>query len=125
MRLAAFAAVLLLAGCATSWTFESNLDPQAISDYFAPGSVVVITAEATGQRPTLGPVSGEACQESTVQVPVTEADARTELRAKAAQMGAEAVVIEQCTTLSGKEAPPSCLTLILCSGHAYGPEPAA
>lgn len=125
MRLLSVVAVVLLAGCATSWTFESNLDPQAIGDYFAPGTVAIIDAEAVGQRPPLGPVSGEACQESADQIPVTEAEARTELRAKAAKMGAEAVVIEQCTTLSGKEAPPSCLTLILCSGHAYGSEPAA
>lgn len=125
MRLVSLAAVVLLAGCATSWTFESNLDPQAIGEYFAPGTVAIIDAEAVAQRPALGPVSGEACQESSDQVPVNEADARTELRAKAASMGAEAVVIEQCATLSGKEAPPSCLTLILCSGHAYGPEPVA
>lgn len=106
-------------GCASQWQLNTNLDPQAIESYFAPASVAIISNG--DKRPQLGPVAGDACQQPD-HPPISAADARTALRAKAAAMGADAVVIADCVELQGKDAPPDCLLFIQCHGHAYGAE---
>lgn len=111
--------LLALSGCARQWQLNTNLDPQAITDYFAPASVDIISNG--DNRPLLGPVAGEACQQAD-QPPISNADARTQLRSHAAKMGADAVVIDNCVTLQGPDSPPGCQLFIQCHGHAYGAE---
>lgn len=108
-----------LGGCASQWQLNTNLDPEAIESYFAPASVAMLNSG--DGRPLLGPVAGEACQQPD-HPPISAADARTALRAKAAELGAEAVVIADCVEFNGKDSPPDCLRFIQCHGHAYGAE---
>ncbi|WKE64505.1 Rcs stress response system protein RcsF [Gallaecimonas kandeliae] len=111
---------LLLAGCASHYEVNTNLDKDRIHDYFAPGQVQLLGSDAlAGKRyQVLGMVSGEACQEKANEPPAKQSDARTDARAKAAKLGANALVIRQCLTLTGKEAAPGCLSQAICQGQA-------
>ncbi|MED5524442.1 Rcs stress response system protein RcsF [Gallaecimonas pentaromativorans] len=111
---------LLLTGCAGDYQVNTNLDKERISDYFTPGKVEVVGSDAlAGQRyKILGLVSGESCQEEANLPPAQASDARTDARTQAAKMGANAIVIRQCLSLSGKEAAPGCLTQVICQAQA-------
>ncbi|EKE69224.1 Rcs stress response system protein RcsF [Gallaecimonas xiamenensis] len=111
---------LLLGGCATDYQVNTNLDQSRIEGYFAPGQVQVLSSDALAGQPyrVLGMVSGEACQEAANERPAQIGDARTDARAKAAALGANAIVVRQCLTLGGEDAAPGCLTQAICQAQA-------
>ncbi len=113
-----FSGLLLLTGCAGSYTFRSNLDKQNFKDYFKAGEVRVFHA---GDLPmsayqTMGSVTGEACQTSDKDKAASEEDARTEARKAAADLGADGIIIRGCAALN--ESDSRCLSHVLCSGQA-------
>ena len=109
--------VLLLAGCSGSYSFHSNLNEENFKEYFKAGDVKVFHTNAlpTQAYEPLGLVTGEACQLSSSDKIATEADARTAARKKAADLGANGLIIRSCATLNESNA---CLSHVLCSGQA-------
>ncbi|WP_115717975.1 Rcs stress response system protein RcsF [Gallaecimonas mangrovi] len=111
---------LVLTGCASDYQVNTNLDKDRIAGYFAPGQVHIVGSDALAgqQYRILGMVTGEACQEAANLPPAQASDARTDARAKAAKMGANAVVIKQCVSLNGGDAAPGCLSEVMCQAEA-------
>ncbi|AZQ09861.1 Rcs stress response system protein RcsF [Shewanella khirikhana] len=115
---AGVAALLALAGCSSDYRFSSNLDREAINDYFKASDVVLFEAnqQPSGRYEILGLVEGEACQASPQDVPVSLADARTDARRKAADKGANGLIIKNCTLIT--EPGGGCSSRSLCVGQA-------
>ncbi|MBO6258437.1 MAG: exopolysaccharide biosynthesis protein [Succinivibrio sp.] len=104
-------------GC-ESFTFTSNLDPDNFSNYYKPSSVETMTEEELQnvRHKSLGTVAGLACQAKDRDYIATEADARTDARIKAADMGADAIKMGRCVRL---ENTPACKVSITCYAEAY------
>ncbi|MGR7920559.1 Rcs stress response system protein RcsF [Zobellella denitrificans] len=109
-------AALALSGCA-GWGFDSNVSPTGIKEYYKGDAVRLYSkAELEGVNyVTLGSVEGEACQVEANEAPPKEADARAQLRRRAADMGANGVVLDSCIRFNDM---PGCLEQVLCSGQA-------
>lgn len=107
---------LALSGCA-GWGFDSNVSPSGIKDYYK-GDGVTLYSKAElegGNYVTLGSVEGEACQVEAQEAPPKEADARAQIRRRAADMGANGLILNSCIRFDDM---PGCLEQVLCSGQA-------
>ena len=109
---------VLLSACSSNYTFNSNLDGEAIDEYFKPGGVVLYKE---GERPKgafeiVGLVEGESCQESEDGVPANIADARTQARKKAVELGANGLIVKKCLLTEQKTN--TCYTQAFCVGQA-------
>lgn len=108
-----------LTGCANDWSFSSNLDKENFVDYYKHTSVKVVTeqqAEEIGYQ-LVGSVEGESCQESNDLPPPDIAAARTDARRKAADLDANGVIIDICTSIQ-PEGDTVCVNTIVCFGRA-------
>lgn len=107
---------LTLSGCA-NWGFDSNVSPAGVKDYYKAGSVTLYTREQLAGRNyvTLGSVEGEACQLESNEAPPKEADARNHIRRRAADMGANGLLLDSCIRFDDM---PGCIEHVLCSGQA-------
>lgn len=107
---------LALSGCA-NWGFNSNVSPEGIKDYYKGSGVTLYTKEQLAETNyvTLGSVEGEACQISSQEAPPKEADARASLRRRAADMGANGLLLDSCIRFDDM---PGCIEQVLCSGQA-------
>ena len=116
--LTATALFCLVSGCAGDYRFTSNLDSEAIDDYFKASDVVVFEGnlQPTGPFEILGLVEGEACQAEANDKPAAISDARTQARRGAADKGATGVIIKQC--MQFEEAAQGCISRALCVGQA-------
>lgn len=112
------ALVLLLSACAGDYSFNSNLDGEAINDYFKAGDVTLFEDNnlPKGHYELKGLVQGESCQADVNSVPASLSDARTQARRAAADKGANAIIIKQCVLL--EEAAQGCISRALCVGQA-------
>lgn len=110
------AVAALCAGC-ESFTFTTNLDPENFTEYYKPSTVETVTDTdlETLRHKSLGTVAGLACQARERDYIATEADARTDAKLKAAQMGADAIKFGRCVRL---ENTPACKVSITCYGEA-------
>lgn len=110
--------VLLLSACASDYSFNSNLDGEAINDYFKASDVVLYEGDTLpkGHYELKGLVQGESCQADLNGAPASLADARTEARRNAADKGANGIVIKQCVIF--EEAAQGCISRALCVGQA-------
>ncbi|WP_170308255.1 Rcs stress response system protein RcsF [Parashewanella tropica] len=109
---------LFLTGCSGNYAFHSNIDKETIKDYFKAADVKLFDKNhpAPADFQTIKIVNGEACQMSSDDKIATEADARTDARRKAADLGANGFIVEHCVNLSTPT--PECLTQVMCSGKA-------
>lgn len=109
-------AALTLSGCA-GWGFDSNVSPAGVKDYYKADGVALYTkAELEGiNYVTLGSVEGEACQLASNEAPPREADARQSIRRRAADMGANGLLLDSCIHFDDM---PGCIEQVLCSGQA-------
>ncbi len=119
-----FLPVVLLSACSSNYTFNSNLDGEAIDEYFKPAGVVLYK---DGERPQgafeiIGLVEGESCQETEHGVPANIADARTEARKKAVELGANGLIVKKCLLTEQKTN--TCFTQAFCVGQAIKTETA-
>ncbi|MBM7454937.1 RcsF protein [Oceanisphaera litoralis] len=105
-----------LSGCA-GWGFNSNVSPDGIKDYYKGDGVRLYSkAELEGVNYlTLGSVEGEACQIKADEAPPKEADARASVRRRAADMGANGLLLDRCIRFDDM---PGCIEQVLCSGQA-------
>ncbi|AVV86063.1 Rcs stress response system protein RcsF [Shewanella putrefaciens] len=112
------ALVLLLSACASDYRFNSNLDTEAINDYFKASDVTLYEGESLpkGHYELKGLVQGESCQADINAVPASLADARTQARRSAADKGANGIIIKQCVMF--EEAAQGCISRALCVGQA-------
>ncbi|MGL5046105.1 MAG: Rcs stress response system protein RcsF [Shewanella sp.] len=110
--------VLLLSACASDYSFNSNLDGEAINDYFKASDVMLYERDnlPKGHYELKGLVQGESCQADTNAAPASLADARTEARRNAADKGANGIIIKQCVIF--EEATQGCISRALCVGQA-------
>ncbi|WP_299007735.1 Rcs stress response system protein RcsF [uncultured Shewanella sp.] len=111
--------ILLLNACNnTNYTFNSNLNRDAIEDYFKPSEVTVYEGEDQPSEPfeQKGLVRGEACQTQKNGVPITLADARTLARRAAADRNANGLIIKNCVLID--ELTPGCFSSAFCVGQA-------
>ncbi|MFP2770659.1 Rcs stress response system protein RcsF [Oceanisphaera sp. KMM 10153] len=105
-----------LSGCA-GWGFNSNVSPDGIKDYYK-GDGVQLYSKAELEDVnyvTLGSVEGEACQIKADEAPPKEADARASVRRRAADMGANGILMDRCIRFDEM---PGCIEQVLCSGQA-------
>lgn len=109
---------LLLTACAGDYAFKSNLDPKAIDEYFKVGEVTVYEGnnQPKGSYAIIGLAEGEVCQELANDAPASIQDARTEARKKAADMGANGIIIKQCLIIDEQDK--ACISRSLCIGQA-------
>lgn len=109
---------LLLSACAGDYSFKTNLDSAAINDYFKAGDVTVYDASSNPKAPfkRLKLISAEVCQLSAHEAPVSIADARTEIRRKAADLGANGIIMKNCQVMELDEQ--DCISRALCVGEA-------
>ncbi|ABM24331.1 MULTISPECIES: Rcs stress response system protein RcsF [Shewanella] len=112
------ALVLLLSACASDYRFNSNLDTEAINDYFKASDVTLYEGDTLpkGHYELKGLVQGESCQADINAVPASLADARTQARRSAADKGANGIIIKQCVIF--EEAAQGCISRALCVGQA-------
>ena len=105
-----------LSGCA-GWGFNSNVSPDGIKDYYKGDGVQLYSkADLEGVNyVTLGSVEGEACQIKADEAPPKEADARASVRRRAADMGANGILMDRCIRFDDM---PGCIEQVLCSGQA-------
>ncbi|MBR9857176.1 MAG: exopolysaccharide biosynthesis protein [Gammaproteobacteria bacterium] len=105
-----------LSGCA-GWGFNSNVSPDGIKDYYKGDGVQLYSkADLEGVNyVTLGSVEGEACQINADEAPPKEADARASVRRRAADMGANGILMDRCIRFDDM---PGCIEQVLCSGQA-------
>ncbi|UJF23570.1 Rcs stress response system protein RcsF [Shewanella sp. OMA3-2] len=115
--------VLLLTACAGDYTFNSNLDAKAVNEYFKVGDVTVYEDNnlPKGRYDIIGLAEGEICQELSNDAPASIQNARTEARRKAADMGANGIIIKQCLII--EEQDKACISRSLCIGQAIKLEP--
>lgn len=108
---------LALAGCAGNWGVNSNVSPEGIKDYYKGDNVTLYNKDQLTDvnYVTLGSVEGEACQIKPADAPPKEADARASIRRRAADMGANGLLLDRCLRF---EDMPGCLEQVLCSGQA-------
>ncbi|NKF51112.1 hypothetical protein G3R49_11150 [Shewanella sp. WXL01] len=116
--LSILASLALLSGCAGEYTFNSNLDSQAIDEYFKPGEVTLFDKGVQPRQSyeILGLVQGQACQQTVNDAPADKAQARTEARRNAADMGANGLLIQNCHVIDEPDS--SCQSQALCVGKA-------
>ncbi|PSJ45949.1 exopolysaccharide biosynthesis protein [Zobellella taiwanensis] len=109
-------AALTLSGCA-GWGFDSNVSPEGIKEYYKGDGVTLYTkAELEGVNyVTLGSVEGEACQVEAQEAPPKVADARAHIRRRAADMGANGLILDSCIRFDDM---PGCIEQVLCTGQA-------
>ncbi|MCL1138629.1 Rcs stress response system protein RcsF [Shewanella pneumatophori] len=110
--------IIMLSGCAGDYTFNSNLDSDAINDYFKASDVTVYEGamQPVGPFEIKGLVEGETCQVSENDAPASIAEARTLARRAAADKQANGLVIKNCLLI--EEASPNCVSRALCVGQA-------
>ncbi|MGS0681146.1 Rcs stress response system protein RcsF [Shewanella sp. 125m-7] len=110
--------ILLLSGCAGEYTFNSNLDSDAINDYFKASDVTVYegTLQPVGPFEIKGLVEGETCQVSENDAPASIVEARTLARRAAADKQANGLVIKNCLLI--EEANLNCVSRAICVGQA-------
>lgn len=90
-------AALLLAGC-QGVSFESNLNPGRIVEYYKPSTVETLTDEdlENASYKSLGQVVGLSCQIKPEDFIANETDARNDARLKAADLGANGIIFRKC-----------------------------
>lgn len=110
--------LLLLTGCAGEYTFNSNLNSEAIDDYFKAGDVTVYSNQTPPphQFIALGTVEAEVCQEIESAPPISVSDARTKLRRVTADKGGDGVIIHRCSLFESSEQ--GCFSRAFCVGEA-------
>lgn len=110
---------LLLSACASDYQVNTNLDRQNFENYFKPSSVIIYNADTLPEgSQRLTDVTGTSCQATPEDVPASGADARTQARIKAADVGANALVIDVCDSEVDTRNP-NCSELITCFGRAF------
>ncbi|GGA79917.1 hypothetical protein GCM10011369_22380 [Neiella marina] len=111
--------VVMLSACAGDYDVNTNLDPQNFKEYFKPSEVKLYPpSELPQEAQRIAAVSGFSCQESGNAVPASIADARTDARIKAANLGANALVVDVCETEQDTESP-ACVSLVSCYARAF------
>ncbi len=117
-QLSTIALCLALTSCSGHYQFNSNLDKENFENYLPATDVEVVTEQYLTQHSHqyLAVVEGISCQEKANQAPPQAVDARNELREQAAELGANAVVIQQCYNI---EEPQGCIAMLSCFGKAY------
>ena len=107
---------LTLVAC-SSFEFKTNLDPQNFKEYFKPSAATEVTDADIENKPThlLGVVEGLSCQVTEDDPVATEANARTDARKKAADLGANAIKFGKCVRL---ENTPACKVSVSCYANA-------
>ncbi|ABV36052.1 lipoprotein, putative [Shewanella sediminis HAW-EB3] len=110
--------VLLLSACAGDYKFNTNLDGEAIDDYFKASDVAVFEGNTHPSVPyeIIGLVEGETCQESVNDAPASISEARTLARRAAADKGANAILIKKCMVFEEKSQ--ACISRAICVGQA-------
>jgi hypothetical protein len=107
----------LLNGCSL-FQVNTNLDKKNFTEYFKPSSVAVMdknqVLDADGKP--LGTVEGESCQNDKTQPVPNIADAQTDARRKAADLGGNAVVFSKCAPVPATD---TCIASLVCYGQAY------
>ncbi|WP_165905080.1 Rcs stress response system protein RcsF [Parashewanella curva] len=109
---------LYLAGCSGNYAFNSNISKDSIKEYFKAADVTLYDKAhpAPKSYQTIKIVNGEDCQQSSNNKIATEADARTDARRNAADIGANGFIVEHCVNLATPT--PECLTQVVCTGKA-------
>ncbi|HAD43299.1 MAG TPA: hypothetical protein DCF97_09290 [Plesiomonas shigelloides] len=113
-----FAAATLLAGCATHYNVDSNLNPQNVKTYFAPSTITLYekSSELEGvEYKNIGHVQGDVCQADSRDKPASLTEARNVTLRKVQEMGGNGLLLNQCLMLTGV---PGCEQLALCQGSA-------
>ncbi|WP_028768087.1 Rcs stress response system protein RcsF [Shewanella fidelis] len=112
------AVIIAVSGCAGDYTFNSNLDSDAINDYFKASDVTVYegTLQPVGPFEIKGLVEGETCQIADNDAPASIAEARTLARRAAADKQANGLVIKNCLFI--EEASQNCVSRAICIGQA-------
>lgn len=110
--------ILLLSACAGEYAFNSNLNSDAINDYFKASDVTVYEGDIQPKSPYKinGLVQGETCQIGANDAPASIVEARTLARRAAADKHANGLVIKKCLLI--EEATQNCVTSALCIGQA-------
>ena len=109
-------ASIVLTSC-SNFEFKTNLDPQNFKEYFKPSYVTEVDEDdlATVPNKSLGIVSGLSCKIKDTDAQANEADARTEARKKAVDLGANAIKFGKCVRL---ENTPACQVSVTCYADA-------
>ncbi|NRB24011.1 Rcs stress response system protein RcsF [Shewanella sp.] len=112
------ALVLLLSACAGEYKFNSNLNGEAIDDYFKASDITVYDNTTAPNLPyeIIGLVEGETCQEQANDAPAAISEARTLARRAAADKGANGLVIKNCLVF--EEQDQGCISRAICIGQA-------
>ncbi|MDP5291631.1 Rcs stress response system protein RcsF [Oceanimonas sp. CHS3-5] len=107
---------LALSGCA-QMGLDSNVSPAGIKDYYKGNNVKLYGRDELKDvnYVSLGTVEGEACQVEANEPPPKDANARSDIRRRAADMGANGILLDRCIRFADM---PGCLEQVLCSGQA-------
>ncbi len=111
-----FLLLLLLTGC-SNYTVNTNLDKKNFTDYFAVSGVDYYqTDELVNKKVThLGIIEGESCQENVKQPPPEANQAKIAAKRRAAELGANGVVIGACIEMEPSK---QCVAGIRCFADA-------
>ncbi|WP_394200406.1 Rcs stress response system protein RcsF [Shewanella waksmanii] len=109
---------LLLSACAGNYTFNSNLNGEAIDEYFKASDVTVFNEGEQPRSPyeLKGLVEGESCQVGADDAPASIVEARTIARRAAADKGANAIMVKKCAVF--EERTETCFSRAFCVAQA-------
>ncbi len=109
-------ALFAVSGC-SYFSFDTNLNPDNIEDYFAKANIKVYKNSELRDLnyESLGTVEGISCQTSSDEPEANERDARIDAREKAHMRRANGIVYTSCVAL---EDTPVCLTSVSCYARA-------
>jgi len=115
-RLLILTLLILIAGC-SDYQLHSNVDKENFETYFKPSKVTVYDKQQLLdlEYTVLGAIEGSSCQIDEIDLPASEAEARTEARINAADMNANGVVFQSCINFERDE---SCVSNVICYGRA-------
>ncbi len=107
---------ITVSGC-SFFSFESNLDPDKISEYFDKAGIKVYKNSELRDLnyEDLGMIEGSSCQEDSSSPVASEQDARIDARDKAYARKANGIIYTSCVAL---ENTPSCVTSVSCYARA-------
>ncbi len=122
IRIAPYSLLLpltLLVACSQHYDLQTNLDPENFQEYFKPSQVSLFSESNLPEGATrLDEVTGSSCQAHQQDIPATEGEAIREARVAAAELRADALLIDICESEQSDQ-PGGCLSLVTCYGRAF------
>lgn len=110
--------LLLLSACSSQYSFNSNINRDAITDYYKAANVTLYQQDQTPSAPfsNIAILEAQSCQINHNDPAASDIAARTKLREQAANKGANAIIVKRCMEINDPSS--GCISQVICMGQA-------